>query len=325
MVKVSVIVAAYNVAQEIERCLQSLHTQMMQDAEFLIIDDGSTDKTAFVIKNYLNKVNDSRFKYLYKNNGGHSDARNYGLLRAQGEYIWFVDGDDTVKPIISLDTLYNYAHDESLEILEFNYMRITPKKIQQTFSNREDKIDISGLELLSDGITLNYSYATYVWHYLYQQQFLNDINATFKNGIYMEDELFTIPLLLKAQKTGYLNQNFYNYYYRENSITSNKSKKHRIHLAKDHLYVVNTINNCLNQMTIPDEYLYKINQLLARTYLINSLKMVGYNQKINLKNVKDFINNKHLNKNIELMKIILLDLPKKLREILCKLIIKMFP
>ena len=119
--KVSVIVAAYNLENEIEKCLQSLHEQTMAETEFLIIDDGSTDNTATVIKNYLNKVNDARFKYLYKQNGGQSDARNYGLNYATGEYIWFVDGDDTVVGTNSLQKLYQHAHDNNLDILVFNF------------------------------------------------------------------------------------------------------------------------------------------------------------------------------------------------------------
>lgn len=103
--KISVVVPAYNVSSYIEDALKSLQSQSFKDFEVLIVDDGSTDNTADVVKPYL--ANDSRFHLLQKQNGGLSSARNYGIRHARGEYIALLDGDDVYHP----DKLANhYLH-----------------------------------------------------------------------------------------------------------------------------------------------------------------------------------------------------------------------
>lgn len=85
-VKVSIIVPVYNQEKRIKGCLESLKNLAFHDAEFLIINDGSVDKTEEVISEFINKSQDSRFKLLSKNNEGPGAARNYGIERARGEY-----------------------------------------------------------------------------------------------------------------------------------------------------------------------------------------------------------------------------------------------
>ena len=91
MTKLGIIVAAYNVENEILRCLESLHNQNFEDAQFIIVNDGSTDETQEVVETYIGKTNDSRFKLYNKSNGGLSSARNYGLQKLRSEFVLFVD------------------------------------------------------------------------------------------------------------------------------------------------------------------------------------------------------------------------------------------
>jgi len=90
--KVSVIVPAYNVSQYIKETLISLEQQTFSDFEALIVDDGSTDNTAAIVRQICQR--DSRFQLLQKSNGGLSSARNHGIRHARGEYIALLDGDD---------------------------------------------------------------------------------------------------------------------------------------------------------------------------------------------------------------------------------------
>lgn len=90
--KVSVIVPAYNVSQYIKETLISLEQQTFSDFEALIVDDGSTDNTAAIVRQICQQ--DSRFQLLQKSNGGLSSARNHGIRHARGEYIALLDGDD---------------------------------------------------------------------------------------------------------------------------------------------------------------------------------------------------------------------------------------
>lgn len=101
--KVSVIVPAYNIYSYIKDALVSLERQSFQDFEVIVVDDGSFDGTALVVKPYIER--DSRFKLLQKQNGGLSSARNYGIRNACGEYIALLDGDDVYHP----DKLANHV------------------------------------------------------------------------------------------------------------------------------------------------------------------------------------------------------------------------
>lgn len=92
---VSIIIPAYNYAQYLPFTLDSVKRQSLSDWECLIIDDGSSDNTKQVSEQYTNT--DSRFKYYYKNNGGLSSARNYGIKHASGKYILFLDADDLIE------------------------------------------------------------------------------------------------------------------------------------------------------------------------------------------------------------------------------------
>ena len=92
---ISVIVPCYNQAQYLDECLQSVLDQTYQDWECIIVNDGSPDNTEEVAKKWLAK--DSRFKYLYKDNGGLSSARNAGIKESKGEYVLLLNPDTLVQ------------------------------------------------------------------------------------------------------------------------------------------------------------------------------------------------------------------------------------
>ena len=89
---ISVIVPVYNTEKYLRKCIESILSQSYKNIELLLINDGSTDSSAEICREYLNK--DKRCYYFEKENGGLSDARNYGIERASGEYITFLDSDD---------------------------------------------------------------------------------------------------------------------------------------------------------------------------------------------------------------------------------------
>ncbi len=93
---ISVIITFYNIAQYAKKCMESLVKQDYMDCEFVCVDDGSTDNTLEVLTEFMNR--DPRVKVFHKENGGLSDARNFGLRNAKGDYITIIDGDDFVHP-----------------------------------------------------------------------------------------------------------------------------------------------------------------------------------------------------------------------------------
>ena len=96
MKKVSVIVPFYNVEKYIDKCLNSLVNQTLEDIEIIIVNDGSKDNSETIAKEYASKYK-NKIIYLKKENGGLSDARNYAIPYATGEYIAFLDSDDYVE------------------------------------------------------------------------------------------------------------------------------------------------------------------------------------------------------------------------------------
>ncbi|MDU4936124.1 MAG: glycosyltransferase family A protein, partial [Peptostreptococcaceae bacterium] len=101
--KVSIIIAAYNIEDYINRCLNSIVNQSFKDIEIIVVNDGSTDNTINIINNFAK--NDVRIKVIDKKNGGLIEARKSGLARASGEYILFLDGDDWLH-IEAIEKLY---------------------------------------------------------------------------------------------------------------------------------------------------------------------------------------------------------------------------
>lgn len=111
---VSVIVPCYNQAQYLDECLQSVHNQTYQNWECIIVNDGSPDNTEELAQNWVEK--DSRFKYFYKENGGLSSARNFGINKAEGEWILPLDCDDYISDDY-LDVAQKHFDNQDLKVI----------------------------------------------------------------------------------------------------------------------------------------------------------------------------------------------------------------
>ncbi len=96
MIKVSIIVPVYNIETYLRHCIDSLIVQTLKEIEIILVDDGSTDSGGTICDEYADR--DERIKVVHKTNGGLSDARNTGINLARGDFIGFVDGDDSVLP-----------------------------------------------------------------------------------------------------------------------------------------------------------------------------------------------------------------------------------
>ena len=111
MKSLSIIIPVYNNEKDLDKCLTSILNQNIDDLEIVVVNDGSTDNSEKVIKKYQEKY-DNIFKYYFKENTGVADTRNYGLDKAEGKYIMFVDADDyldtslykNVKKYMDVDT-----------------------------------------------------------------------------------------------------------------------------------------------------------------------------------------------------------------------------
>ena len=119
--KISIIIPAYNAAEFLPACLDSVMNQSLREIEIIIVDDGSTDSTQDISDRYAQS--DSRISVIHKANAGVSEARNTGIACALGEYFWFVDSDDIVTPG-ACEELYNLAKENDTDAVIFDYSRI---------------------------------------------------------------------------------------------------------------------------------------------------------------------------------------------------------
>ena len=111
--KVSVIVPMYNVQEYVAQCLDSLNAQTLKDMEVILVDDGCTDSTPEIAQTYVER-NPERFVLLHKENGGLSDARNYGIPYAHGQYLSFLDSDDFVYHALNCIIMCHDQHCRSI-------------------------------------------------------------------------------------------------------------------------------------------------------------------------------------------------------------------
>ena len=119
MKKISVIVPVYNVSAYLPRCLESLVAQTLTEYEVILVNDGSTDASGEICQTYADKY-PALIQYYEKENGGLSDARNYGLPYATGQYVLFIDSDDYVEPEM-LARMYAKSQAGQKKIVECNF------------------------------------------------------------------------------------------------------------------------------------------------------------------------------------------------------------
>lgn len=130
---ISIIVPIYNTAKYLPKCLDSIITQTYKNLEIILINDGSTDNSGEIIKKYTKK--DKRIKTINQENQGQSNARNNGLKIASGNYISFIDSDDTIEPNFIEKLLNTYDDNTSLSVCGINYKRLKNKTSENVYIN----------------------------------------------------------------------------------------------------------------------------------------------------------------------------------------------
>ena len=203
MIKVSVIVPIYNVEKQLAKCLDSLLNQTLKDIQIILVNDGSEDSSAEIAKKYVVKDPD-RVLYFEKANGGLSDARNYGLKYATGEYISFVDSDDFIEPEM-YESLMQYAQSfpvdmviGGLRYIDENGQIIKEMKMDIPFGKVMNKKEIE--ENLLKKYYGNNNYGVFsLCNKIYKKQFLDKYNFRIDEGrVRAEDYWFNLNVYRAA-------------------------------------------------------------------------------------------------------------------------------
>ena len=222
---ISIIVPIYNVEKYLRMCLDSIEHQTYSNIEVLLINDGSPDSSGEICQEYV--ARDSRFRYFEKENGGLSDARNYGIERSNGKYLTFIDSDDWVEPTY-IDDMYQAALKNDSEIVVSNYTQFDVKEnhylvhvwddyYEKNYSNKKL---MNSLPLL---VRKDYSFLT-SWGILFSRKLFN--NVKFPKGKVIEDSRTNYKLFSKSKCTTYINKSLYMYRIgREGSIINTVNEK----------------------------------------------------------------------------------------------------
>lgn len=217
---ISVIVPVYNTAKFLKVCLDSLRVQTFQNYEAILVDDGSTDGSGEICRQYA--CMDFRFRVLQEENQGVSAARNRALEEAKGVYIFFLDSDD-ILPENALEELVDANTDLTigsiLEVDEFSQ----PNGISQCLPDRVLSRQ-QAMEVLFD--ETQFGYQGYLWNKLYRRAIIENQNIRFDPSIkYNEDRLFLVDYLRFCSKVRMIPSVVYFYRQQKESALAQMKKK----------------------------------------------------------------------------------------------------
>ena len=224
--QVSIIVPVYNVEPYLRQCLDSVLGQTFKNFEVLLVNDGSSDSSGDICREYVEK--DSRFHYFEKENGGLSDARNYGIERAQGEYLTFIDSDDFVNEK-HLENLFLASRLTNADITIGGFSRFENGTfwLYPDYFSSDSLVSftsaqaIQHLDSMFDVPFLNFSTA---WGKLFKRELFSELR--FPYGKYAEDQFIIWKLYLKARSIYTFNVDSYVYRINKNGMSSVFSLKH---------------------------------------------------------------------------------------------------
>ncbi|WP_223608984.1 glycosyltransferase family 2 protein [Chryseobacterium sp. OSA05B] len=217
--KVSIIVPVYNVENYLAKCLNSLVHQSLQDIEILVVDDGSKDGSGLIIEEYARNFPD-KIKAFNKENGGLSDARNFGLDRASGEYIGFVDSDDYVT-----ETMF----EEMVQLAEKHESKMVICNIQKVDQNGKVTQKLTQIPNMTEKIVLKDHFSVFsdLSYFACNKLFKKELfdHKRFKRGVHFEDIQLIPQLLLECEVVAQTQNFHYQYLERTDSITKTHTEK----------------------------------------------------------------------------------------------------
>ena len=299
--KISVVIPIFNTGIYLEETLMSLVNQtMIDDIEVLMIDDGSTDESRYIIEKFA--FDYDNFHAVHKENEGQGIARNYGLLLAKGEYVHFMDSDDFIVPN-AYEKLYNLAISGDYDFVVGNVMKFSNYNCWDDILFRHS---FEGLNQNQAFTSVN-DHPSLLWdssaaNKLYKKEFLIENNINFINKkIFFEDILFAFESYIKADSFCFIDYYFYFWRVRKNlsSVTQqNKSFRN----FSDRLEIIQLMKDLIPVSGLNDDSL----DTLYHKWLFHDLKMF-------LKTI-DEIPSKHHGELIDKVSEIIEDIPMSIRE-----------
>lgn len=253
MPKVSIIVPIYQVEQQIKKCLETLVNQSLEEIQIILVNDGSKDRSGEIAKTYQNQY-PHKIIYLEKENGGLSDARNYGMPHATGEYIAFLDSDDYVE-LTTYEEMYQLAKQEESDMVECDFYWEYPHK------KKEDRGEIyyNKKEMIE-------KVRVVAWNKLIKREVLEKSQVQFPKGYRYEDVEFTYQMIPYLHKISFLKKPCIHYVQREGSIANLQNER-----TKEIFDVLDHVITAYKQKGIWEEYQVQLEYVYTRYLLCSSL------------------------------------------------------
>lgn len=280
MPKVSVIVPFYNVEKYIEKCLNSLVNQTLEEIEIILINDGSQDNSKEKVKGFEKRY-PNKIKYYEKANGGLGDARNFGIKYATGEYIAFLDSDDFVEPTM-YEEMYKKAKQKKADMVECDFWWEYPNKkkedIGTTYSNQKEML---------------YKSRVVAWNKLIRRKiYVKHPEARFSVGLRYEDIEGFYKILPYIKKVAFVRKCFIHYIQRQGSISNTQNKRN-----EEIFTVLENVVDYYRKNNLYDYFEEELEYVYARYLLCSSFFRIV---KIKDKNIrKDLLNKTWKNLNIK--------------------------
>ena len=267
MIKLSIIVPVYNVAEYLERCLNSLINQTLNEIEIICVNDGSTDNSLCILEKFAGL--DKRIKIINQKNKGLSGARNTGIKLVQGEYFGFLDSDDWVD-LDYFEKLYKRAKNCDADISVGDFIRKGKFKHKIRLKLNKEEEFVGDNEKFYGS---QFYHFPCVWNKIYKTSKFNDLR--FIEGIFFEDGPYTIQALHRANKVVTCCNTYLYYFVNPNSIVKTLNKKKEQDMYNSSKFILNYIKD---NMQIQDKGIYyeTFAQKLWRIKLYSTVENLYY-------------------------------------------------
>ena len=267
--KISIIVPVFNCEQYLRQCIESVRSQSYQDIEILLVNDGSTDNSEEICKEYAEKYHN--ISLINKKNGGAADARNMAMVQSTGDYLMFLDSDDYFSGDFLVNLVQLFGDKPNLDFAFFRYKRYFQQSDlweEPQMNIDENEINgITGAECLKYILENNKGFKWYSWLYVIKREFVLTNNLFFEKRKYYEDILWTPKIFLKAENVAYFDYPAYVYrLQRKGQLTSAYSTFENLN---DSIYAANYWYKYLRQTKIDKDLKERLLRNFADNYFVS--------------------------------------------------------
>ncbi|MGZ0001951.1 glycosyltransferase family 2 protein [Leuconostoc mesenteroides] len=209
---VSIIIPVYNVENYLYKNLSNIQDQQYTNFEIIYVDDGSTDESAQILKE-MEKL-DSRVRVITQKNGGTGSARNNGVQRSRGEFIYFMDPDDTIDPQLLTDNIAQITKNKAdILVFDFNSIDVNGNIVEERCFKRLD--DVDSVEILLSNFTELYEIGVFdtLWHKIFKKKFIQECKVVAPIWSNAQDRGFLLRLISHGPKISFNRSGRFYYHY----------------------------------------------------------------------------------------------------------------